>query len=193
MISSVMNTSLIWHKYRYKRMKSATVVNRYRNYKFKRIAATAARRPRIRANHNQNALNRIFLKRTKKNNKSKRLCIFFCRFGRCNKGKSCPFQHDKEKISVCTRYYQVLIFSLISSLITTFLLDSCVVLVVQMIAHFLTKWIPQRCPFAHFSFKGDVIVKLSAHTCMLMLIPMPRFARILSAVTALKRKRYCPC
>ncbi|XP_074596128.1 uncharacterized protein LOC141851293 [Brevipalpus obovatus] len=31
-------------------------------------------------------------------------CIFFCRFGRCNKGNECPFIHDSAKIAVCTRF-----------------------------------------------------------------------------------------
>lgn len=34
----------------------------------------------------------------------KSYCIFFNRFGRCNKGDSCAYIHDPEKVAVCTRF-----------------------------------------------------------------------------------------
>ncbi|KAK8767465.1 hypothetical protein V5799_005756 [Amblyomma americanum] len=34
----------------------------------------------------------------------KSYCIFFNRFGCCNKGDSCGYIHDPEKVAVCTRY-----------------------------------------------------------------------------------------
>ncbi|XP_029824977.2 zinc finger CCCH domain-containing protein 3 [Ixodes scapularis] len=36
--------------------------------------------------------------------RSDRYCMFFNRFGRCNKGASCTYIHDPEKIAVCTRF-----------------------------------------------------------------------------------------
>lgn len=35
---------------------------------------------------------------------NQKYCMYFCRFGRCNKGSTCPFKHDPEKVAVCTRY-----------------------------------------------------------------------------------------
>ncbi|XP_077542581.1 zinc finger CCCH domain-containing protein 3 isoform X2 [Haemaphysalis longicornis] len=34
----------------------------------------------------------------------KSYCIFFNRFGRCNKGTNCAYIHDPEKVAVCTRF-----------------------------------------------------------------------------------------
>lgn len=34
----------------------------------------------------------------------KSYCIFFNRFGRCNKGTKCAYIHDPEKVAVCTRF-----------------------------------------------------------------------------------------
>ena len=31
-------------------------------------------------------------------------CVYFCRFGKCHKGSSCPFVHNPTKVAVCTRY-----------------------------------------------------------------------------------------
>ncbi|KAK8778977.1 hypothetical protein V5799_019683 [Amblyomma americanum] len=54
------------------------------------------------------AVNRS-IQRVRTVNTSRRLqwksyCIFFNRFGRCNKGDSCGYIHDPEKVAVCTRY-----------------------------------------------------------------------------------------
>lgn len=34
----------------------------------------------------------------------KQYCMFFNRFGKCNRGNKCPYIHDKDKIAVCTRF-----------------------------------------------------------------------------------------
>uniref|UniRef100_A0A6M2CXW7 Zinc finger CCCH domain-containing protein 3 n=1 Tax=Rhipicephalus microplus TaxID=6941 RepID=A0A6M2CXW7_RHIMP len=36
--------------------------------------------------------------------KQKSYCMFFNRFGRCNKGDKCAYVHDPEKVAVCTRF-----------------------------------------------------------------------------------------
>ncbi|CAI8044152.1 Zinc finger CCCH domain-containing protein 3 [Geodia barretti] len=42
-------------------------------------------------------------KHRKKDN-AKRYCIFYNRFGKCNRGDSCPYIHDPSKIAVCTKF-----------------------------------------------------------------------------------------
>ena len=39
---------------------------------------------------------------TKKTHKRK-YCMFYNRFGKCNRKDKCPFIHDPEKVAVCTR------------------------------------------------------------------------------------------
>jgi hypothetical protein len=34
---------------------------------------------------------------------TKKYCMFFNRFGKCQRGDNCPFVHDPEKVAVCTR------------------------------------------------------------------------------------------
>ncbi|XP_068094227.1 zinc finger CCCH domain-containing protein 3 isoform X2 [Hyperolius riggenbachi] len=34
----------------------------------------------------------------------KEYCMYYNRFGRCNRGDACPFIHDPEKVAVCTRF-----------------------------------------------------------------------------------------
>ncbi|XP_055933358.1 uncharacterized protein LOC129963204 [Argiope bruennichi] len=40
----------------------------------------------------------------KKTSKMNIYCMFYNRFGRCNKGIKCPYVHDPSKIAVCTRF-----------------------------------------------------------------------------------------
>ncbi|GFY72551.1 zinc finger CCCH domain-containing protein 3 [Trichonephila inaurata madagascariensis] len=49
------------------------------------------------------SINRV-LTASKKASKTNRYCMFYNRFGRCNKGVKCPFVHDPKKIAVCTRF-----------------------------------------------------------------------------------------
>jgi hypothetical protein len=35
---------------------------------------------------------------------NQKYCMYFCRFGRCNKESTCPFKHDPDKVAICTRY-----------------------------------------------------------------------------------------
>ncbi|KAK2095164.1 hypothetical protein P7K49_026580 [Saguinus oedipus] len=35
--------------------------------------------------------------------KRKEFCMYYNRFGRCNRGERCPYIHDPEKVAVCTR------------------------------------------------------------------------------------------
>jgi hypothetical protein len=36
--------------------------------------------------------------------KKQQLCIFFTKFGKCNKMDSCPYLHDKEKVAICRKF-----------------------------------------------------------------------------------------
>ncbi|KAM5280705.1 zinc finger CCCH domain-containing protein 3 [Ctenodactylus gundi] len=39
-----------------------------------------------------------------KKEKRKEYCMYYNRFGRCNRGERCPYIHDPEKVAVCTRF-----------------------------------------------------------------------------------------
>ncbi|XP_067323104.1 zinc finger CCCH domain-containing protein 3 [Anolis sagrei] len=39
-----------------------------------------------------------------KKEKKKEYCMYYNRFGKCNRGENCPYIHDPEKIAVCTRF-----------------------------------------------------------------------------------------
>ncbi|XP_063777283.1 zinc finger CCCH domain-containing protein 3 isoform X2 [Pseudophryne corroboree] len=36
--------------------------------------------------------------------KKKEYCMYYNRFGKCNRGQKCPYIHDPEKVAVCTRF-----------------------------------------------------------------------------------------
>ncbi|KAK9402853.1 zinc finger CCCH domain-containing protein 3-like [Crotalus adamanteus] len=36
--------------------------------------------------------------------RKKEYCMYYNRFGKCNRGESCPYIHDPEKVAVCTRF-----------------------------------------------------------------------------------------
>ncbi|XP_007899373.1 zinc finger CCCH domain-containing protein 3 [Callorhinchus milii] len=36
--------------------------------------------------------------------KKKEYCMYYNRFGKCNRGEKCPYIHDPEKVAVCTRF-----------------------------------------------------------------------------------------
>ncbi|CAJ1059423.1 LOW QUALITY PROTEIN: zinc finger CCCH domain-containing protein 3 [Xyrichtys novacula] len=36
--------------------------------------------------------------------RQKQYCMYYNRFGKCNRGNSCPFIHDPDKVAVCTRF-----------------------------------------------------------------------------------------
>ncbi|XP_058515956.1 zinc finger CCCH domain-containing protein 3 [Ochotona princeps] len=39
-----------------------------------------------------------------KKERKKEYCMYYNRFGRCNRGECCPYVHDPEKVAVCTRF-----------------------------------------------------------------------------------------
>uniref|UniRef100_A0A8C8RG57 Zinc finger CCCH domain-containing protein 3 n=1 Tax=Pelusios castaneus TaxID=367368 RepID=A0A8C8RG57_9SAUR len=39
-----------------------------------------------------------------KKEKKKEYCMYYSRFGKCNRGESCPYIHDPDKVAVCTRF-----------------------------------------------------------------------------------------
>uniref|UniRef100_A0ABM5GD28 Zinc finger CCCH domain-containing protein 3 n=1 Tax=Pogona vitticeps TaxID=103695 RepID=A0ABM5GD28_9SAUR len=39
-----------------------------------------------------------------KKEKKKEYCMYYNRFGKCNRGENCPYIHDPEKVAVCTRF-----------------------------------------------------------------------------------------
>ncbi|CAL1274306.1 unnamed protein product [Larinioides sclopetarius] len=50
------------------------------------------------------SINRVLTASVKKTSKVNIYCMFYNRFGRCNKGIKCPYVHDPSKIAVCTRF-----------------------------------------------------------------------------------------
>ncbi|CAN7991831.1 unnamed protein product [Ixodes hexagonus] len=76
--------------------------------------------------------------------RSDRFCIFFNRFGRCNKGTSCTYIHDPEKVAVCTR--RVTLFERSSA----FLRGTCKV----SDCPFSHKVAPEKMPVCSFFLKG---------------------------------------
>ncbi|EGC34538.1 hypothetical protein DICPUDRAFT_79693 [Dictyostelium purpureum] len=39
-----------------------------------------------------------------KKKKKKNYCLFFTRFGKCNKGEKCTYEHDPQRVRVCTKF-----------------------------------------------------------------------------------------
>lgn len=58
-------------------------------------------------NRARRLLNRARILMAKKDNKSNQLntkyCLYYCRYGRCNKQSSCSYVHDPDKVAICTR------------------------------------------------------------------------------------------
>lgn len=117
------------------------------------------------------SINRLLLKNRKKISKN---CMFYCKYGKCNKEGSCPFVHDPDKIAICTRFVQNVQYC--SLFITFSLLGSCAGLV-MVTASFLISFHPTRYQHAH-SFSKEFALRTTAHTDMLMLVLTLRFARI---------------
>ncbi|XP_032924776.1 zinc finger CCCH domain-containing protein 3 [Catharus ustulatus] len=44
------------------------------------------------------------IRQAKQKKKKKEYCMYYNRFGRCNRGDRCPYIHDPEKVAVCTRF-----------------------------------------------------------------------------------------
>ncbi|XP_010000452.1 PREDICTED: zinc finger CCCH domain-containing protein 3 [Chaetura pelagica] len=44
------------------------------------------------------------IRQAKQKKKKKEYCMYYNRFGKCNRGESCPYIHDPEKVAVCTRF-----------------------------------------------------------------------------------------
>ncbi|XP_068253259.1 zinc finger CCCH domain-containing protein 3 isoform X2 [Nyctibius grandis] len=44
------------------------------------------------------------IRQAKQKKKRKEYCMYYNRFGKCNRGDSCPYIHDPEKVAVCTRF-----------------------------------------------------------------------------------------
>ncbi|XP_049621524.1 zinc finger CCCH domain-containing protein 3 isoform X2 [Suncus etruscus] len=42
--------------------------------------------------------------RQRRRKKEEEYCMYYNRFGRCNRGQQCPYIHDPEKVAVCTRF-----------------------------------------------------------------------------------------
>ncbi|KAM9626298.1 zinc finger CCCH domain-containing protein 3 [Trichechus inunguis] len=42
--------------------------------------------------------------RQKRKERRNEYCMYYNRFGRCNRGEHCPYIHDPEKVAVCTRF-----------------------------------------------------------------------------------------
>ncbi|XP_069847634.1 zinc finger CCCH domain-containing protein 3-like [Dipodomys merriami] len=44
------------------------------------------------------------IRQAKQKKKKREYCMYYNRFGRCNRGEHCPYIHDPEKVAVCTRF-----------------------------------------------------------------------------------------
>ncbi|XP_054241382.1 zinc finger CCCH domain-containing protein 3 [Indicator indicator] len=44
------------------------------------------------------------IRQAKQKKQKKEYCMYYNRFGKCNRGDSCPYIHDPEKVAVCTRF-----------------------------------------------------------------------------------------
>ncbi|XP_048697781.2 zinc finger CCCH domain-containing protein 3 isoform X2 [Caretta caretta] len=44
------------------------------------------------------------IRQAKQKKVKKEYCMYYNRFGKCNRGESCPYIHDPEKVAVCTRF-----------------------------------------------------------------------------------------
>uniref|UniRef100_A0A8C5T6P5 Zinc finger CCCH-type containing 3 n=1 Tax=Malurus cyaneus samueli TaxID=2593467 RepID=A0A8C5T6P5_9PASS len=44
------------------------------------------------------------IRQAKQKKKKKEYCMYYNRFGKCNRGENCPYIHDPEKVAVCTRF-----------------------------------------------------------------------------------------
>ncbi|KAL6075511.1 Zinc finger CCCH domain-containing protein 3 [Balamuthia mandrillaris] len=52
----------------------------------------------------RSALNIARATQAKKAERSKRLCLFFNKFGKCRKGDKCPHLHDRSKVAICRKF-----------------------------------------------------------------------------------------
>ncbi|KAI5109399.1 zinc finger CCCH domain-containing protein 3, partial [Silurus meridionalis] len=46
----------------------------------------------------------IIRQANQKKQQAKNYCMYYNRFGKCNRGTACPFIHDPDKVAVCTRF-----------------------------------------------------------------------------------------
>ncbi|XP_054907642.1 zinc finger CCCH domain-containing protein 3 isoform X2 [Poeciliopsis prolifica] len=44
------------------------------------------------------------IRHARQKKQQKQYCMYYNRFGKCNRGTSCPFIHDPDKVAVCTRF-----------------------------------------------------------------------------------------
>lgn len=47
------------------------------------------------------------IRQARQKKQQKQYCMYYNRFGKCNRGTSCTFIHDPDKVAVCTRYTQM--------------------------------------------------------------------------------------
>ncbi|CAJ0930531.1 unnamed protein product, partial [Ranitomeya imitator] len=44
------------------------------------------------------------IRQAQQKKEKKEYCMYYNRFGKCNRGQKCPYIHDPEKVAVCTRF-----------------------------------------------------------------------------------------
>uniref|UniRef100_A0A674PET2 Zinc finger CCCH-type containing 3 n=1 Tax=Takifugu rubripes TaxID=31033 RepID=A0A674PET2_TAKRU len=44
------------------------------------------------------------IRQARQKKQAKQYCMYYNRFGKCNRGNSCPYIHDPDKVAVCTRF-----------------------------------------------------------------------------------------
>lgn len=69
---------------------------------------------------------------------SKKLCIFYTRFGKCSRKERCSYIHDSTKVAVCTRYY-----------LTSYRLTDKFTAFFFWYSYARGKCIEDNCPFLH--------------------------------------------
>ncbi|KAG7220029.1 hypothetical protein INR49_000678 [Caranx melampygus] len=52
----------------------------------------------------QRSLAIIRLSNARQKKQQKQYCMYYNRFGKCNRGNNCPYIHDPDKVAVCTRF-----------------------------------------------------------------------------------------
>ncbi|KAL9275196.1 Zinc finger CCCH domain-containing protein [Drosera capensis] len=83
--------------------------------------------------------------------KKKKYCLFFTKFGKCNKGEGkCPYIHDSSKIAVCTKYLNGICFDMDCTL--THQVDERHIILIYILGSCFPGMCSNRsCPYRHIN------------------------------------------
>ncbi|XP_064610531.1 uncharacterized protein LOC135474846 [Liolophura sinensis] len=76
----------------------------YRETKPGMLEKSSSCQTRIRANQALYKSIAVSTGRHKLKKTNRQYCMFYCRFGKCNRGDNCSYVHDPDKVAVCTRF-----------------------------------------------------------------------------------------